>query len=115
MQSTYSYEKMPFLVKSLKSSIANFENSDLIFNFFILRNDTNLSRLVLKNLYKSMNRNLTQFWESDFLVISLTYFVNKMYFSLVIGRDPVPESGHESDNFWLVRRLWQLPLQFKLR
>jgi len=41
MQSTYSYEKMPFRIKSLKSSIANFENSDrVIFNVSILRNDT---------------------------------------------------------------------------
>jgi len=50
-----------------------------------LNNDANLSRLVLKNLYESMNNNLTQFRESDFSAISLTYFVNKIYFSLVIG------------------------------
>jgi len=84
MQSTYSYGKMPFRVKSLKSLITNFENSDrVIFNFSILRNDTDLSRL-LKNLYESMNRNLIQFRESDFSVISLTCFVNEMYFSLLI-------------------------------
>jgi len=69
MKSTYStYGKMPFRVKSLKSSIANFEKIEeieknfektdrVIFNFSI-KNDTNLSRLVLKNLYESMNRNL---------------------------------------------------------
>jgi len=30
-------------------------------------------------------------------------------------RNPISQSGHEIDNFWLVRHLWKLSLQFKLR
>jgi len=82
----YSYGKTLFRVNSSKFSTENLENSrGNVLSLSLLRKDANLSRLeVLRNLYESINRNFTQVFLSLFLVF-LTFFVNEIYFSFVIG------------------------------
>jgi len=55
----------------------------MIFNLSLLRKDANLSRLVLRNLNESMNRNFIHFCESILSAVSLIYLVNEIYFSFI--------------------------------
>jgi len=85
MQSVYSYGKMPFRVSRLKFSADKLQNSRCnILSLSLLRNDNNFSTLVLRNLYESINRNFLEVLSSSFSVL-LTFFINEMYFSFVIG------------------------------
>jgi len=57
---------------------------------------------------------VTELFKCDWLILSPFKILDQFLASYTQGlKDPVPESRHESD-FWLVRRLLQLPLQFKL-
>ena len=77
----YLYRKTSLRVSNSNSSSDSVENLErMIFNLSLLRNDTNLSRLVLKNLNESMNYNFMHFRESALLAISLTCLVNEIFF-----------------------------------
>jgi len=84
-QSMYSYRKAPFRVNRSKFSADKLQNSRYnILSLSLLRTDANLSRLVLRNLHESINHNFIQNFLSLFSVL-LTFFVNEIYFSFIIG------------------------------
>jgi len=84
-QSMYSYGKMPLRVNKSKFSADNLKNSRCIIrSLSLLRYDVNLSKFEMRNLYESMKRNFMLFFFRSSSVL-LTFFVNEIYFSFVIG------------------------------
>jgi len=59
----YSYGKMPLRVSKSKFSADNLENSRCIIrSLSLLKYDANLSKLEVRNLYESINRNFMLFF-----------------------------------------------------
>ena len=80
----------------------------VIFNLSLSRYDANFSKLDAKNLQESIKCNFTQVFFCSFLVLS-TYFVNEIYFSLVIGNIRLHTSFVRGDYFFdNVRRIDKL-------
>ena len=107
----HSYKNIPLRVSKSKSSKLRLRNSDrVIFNLSLSKYDANFSKLILRNLNKSINRNFIQVFFWSFLMLS-TCFVNEMYFSLIMGSSSVRplRDNYILDNVFPINyeKLWE--------